>query len=124
MMSHKLLKVCSEKSCLDDLFVRIDFFVEDQRWLYPKFTEKQSSHGVEHSVMTPNLYEHEIETPSVDMTKHRKAIDRIRGSMIGMAIGDALGAHVEFRPHTYLVNHPVTDLSSGGTWGLEIGQVR
>lgn len=40
-----------------------------------------------------------------------------------MAMGDALGAHVEFRPHDYLLEHPVTDLSSGGTWGLEKGQV-
>ncbi|CAF4207576.1 unnamed protein product, partial [Didymodactylos carnosus] len=41
------------------------------------------------------------------------------GSMFGMAIGDALGAHVEFRPHSYLVEHPVRDLQGGGTWGLE-----
>jgi hypothetical protein len=43
--------------------------------------------------------------------------------MIGMAIGDALGAHVEFRPHTYLEANPVKDLEGGGTWGLEKGQV-
>ena len=51
-----------------------------------------------------------------------KLLDRITGSVLGMALGDALGAHVEFRPHEYLVEHPVTDLSSGGTWGLEKGQ--
>jgi ADP-ribosyl-[dinitrogen reductase] hydrolase len=51
-------------------------------------------------------------------------LDRIQGSMIGMALGDALGAHVEFRPHQYLVQNPVTDLSSGGTWGLNKGQVQ
>ncbi|CAF0771144.1 unnamed protein product [Didymodactylos carnosus] len=44
------------------------------------------------------------------------------GSMFGMAIGDALGAHVESRPHSYLVEHPVRDLQGGGTWGLEKGQ--
>ncbi|CAF4068962.1 unnamed protein product, partial [Rotaria sordida] len=27
-----------------------------------------------------------------------RILDRIQGSIIGMAIGDALGAHVEFRP--------------------------
>ena len=49
--------------------------------------------------------------------------DRISGSLIGMALGDSLGAHVEFRPRDFLLEHPVTDLGSGGTWGLEKGQV-
>ncbi|CAF4792932.1 unnamed protein product [Rotaria sp. Silwood1] len=49
-------------------------------------------------------------------------LDRIHGSMIGMALGDALGAHVEFRPRQYLVKNPVVDLKGGGTWGLEKGQ--
>lgn len=40
-----------------------------------------------------------------------------------MALGDALGAHVEFRPHTYMKANPVTDLVGGGTWGLQKGQV-
>ncbi len=40
-----------------------------------------------------------------------------------MALGDALGAHVEFRPYHYLVQNPVTDLKAGGTWGLQKGQV-
>ncbi|CAF0844524.1 unnamed protein product [Rotaria sordida] len=42
--------------------------------------------------------------------------------MIGMALGDAIGAHVEFRPREYLVQYPVTELKGGGTWGLEKGQ--
>lgn len=52
-----------------------------------------------------------------------KTLDQIRGSLIGMALGDALGAHVEFRPHDYLLACPVTDLQGGGTWGLKKGQV-
>ncbi len=40
-----------------------------------------------------------------------------------MALGDALGAHVEFRPHEYMVQNPVSDLKAGGTWGLKKGQV-
>ncbi|CAF1175449.1 unnamed protein product [Adineta steineri] len=48
--------------------------------------------------------------------------DRIHGSMIGMALGDALGAHVEFRPHEFLVENPVETLEGGGTWGLKKGQ--
>ncbi|CAF0975575.1 unnamed protein product [Didymodactylos carnosus] len=50
-------------------------------------------------------------------------LDRIQGSMVGMALGDALGAHVEFRPRQYLLEHPVTDLQGGGTWSLNKGQV-
>ncbi|CAF1192590.1 unnamed protein product [Rotaria magnacalcarata] len=49
-------------------------------------------------------------------------LNRIQGSMIGMALGDALGAHVEFRPRQYLVANPVTDLEFGGTLGLTKGQ--
>ncbi|CAF4871275.1 unnamed protein product, partial [Rotaria sp. Silwood1] len=49
-------------------------------------------------------------------------VDRIKGSMFGLALGDALGAHVEFRPQSYLAANPVTDLTGGGTWGLEKGQ--
>jgi ADP-ribosyl-[dinitrogen reductase] hydrolase len=52
-----------------------------------------------------------------------KILDRVQGSIIGMALGDALGAHVEFRPHQYMIKNPVTDLKGGGTWGLEKGQV-
>jgi ADP-ribosyl-[dinitrogen reductase] hydrolase len=49
-------------------------------------------------------------------------VDRIRGSLVGLAVGDALGASVEFRPRQYLVEHPVSDMMSGGTWGLRAGQ--
>ena len=52
-----------------------------------------------------------------------KTLDRILGSRIGLAVGDALGAHVEFRPRQYLLDHPVSDLQAGGTWGLAKGQV-
>ncbi|CAM4962083.1 unnamed protein product [Rotaria socialis] len=49
-------------------------------------------------------------------------LDRVIGSLIGLGIGDALGASVEFRPHEYLRHHPVTDMQKGGTWGLSRGQ--
>lgn len=51
-----------------------------------------------------------------------KYIMKIRGSLFGLAIGDALGASVEFRSHDYLLTHPVTDMQSGGTWKLKAGQ--
>ena len=64
----------------------------------------------------------------VKCKNHRRAVDerildRIAGSMVGMAVGDALGAHVEFRPRQYMVENPVKDLEGGGTWGLKKGQV-
>ncbi|CAF1532188.1 unnamed protein product, partial [Adineta ricciae] len=74
-----------------------------------------------------------IKPDEIDLTNENKvlisklSIDQrilngIKGSLFGLAIGDALGAHVEFRPQTYLKENPVKDLQGGGTWGLEKGQ--
>lgn len=49
--------------------------------------------------------------------------DRVCGSMIGLALSDAFGACVEYRPRAFLKQHPVTDLQDGGTWGLNKGEV-
>ena len=47
-------------------------------------------------------------------------IDRYRGSLIGLAVGDALGASVEFsNPFTM---KKVSDMQSGGTFGLPAGK--
>ncbi|CAF4375814.1 unnamed protein product, partial [Rotaria magnacalcarata] len=54
--------------------------------------------------------------------KTNQYISRIQGSLIGLAVGDALGAPVEFRPRSYMVDNPVSDMTSGGTWGLNAGQ--
>lgn len=46
--------------------------------------------------------------------------DRCRGTLIGLAVGDALGAAVEFRsPGSFA---PVTGYSDGGPHGLEAGE--
>ncbi|CAF1225458.1 unnamed protein product [Didymodactylos carnosus] len=42
--------------------------------------------------------------------------------MLGMAVGEALGAHVEFRPRSYLEKYPVENLQGGDTRGLKPGQ--
>jgi hypothetical protein len=43
-------------------------------------------------------------------------LSKIQGSLVGLAVGDALGASVEFRPNAYMKEHPVSDMQSGGTW--------
>ena len=46
--------------------------------------------------------------------------DRCRGAMFGLAVGDALGAAVEFRPPGTFA--PVTGYRAGGPHGLDPGQ--
>ncbi|CAF0983433.1 unnamed protein product [Rotaria sordida] len=55
-------------------------------------------------------------------SKDTDTLYRITGSLVGLAVGDALGASVEFRPQQYLAAYPVTDMVAGGTWGLQAGQ--
>jgi ADP-ribosylglycohydrolase len=46
--------------------------------------------------------------------------DRYRGSLLGLAVGDALGTTLEFqRPDTFT---PITDMVGGGPFGLKPGQ--
>ncbi len=47
-------------------------------------------------------------------------LDRTRGSLVGLAVGDALGAPIEFKsPGNFEL---VTDMRSGGTFNLQAGQ--
>ena len=49
-----------------------------------------------------------------------KAISRYKGSLLGLAIGDALGTTLEFKePGTFL---PITDMIGGGFFNLMIGE--
>ena len=46
--------------------------------------------------------------------------DRARGALLGLAVGDALGAALEFkRPGTF---EPISDMVGGGPWRLQPGQ--
>jgi ADP-ribosylglycohydrolase len=65
--------------------------------------------------------EREMDEPTDPIDEN--ILNRIQGSLIGLALGDALGAHVKSLPHSYLIQHPVTDLESGGTSDLNKGQV-
>jgi hypothetical protein len=97
----------------------------DQKWLNLQYHENTANDKHDESgtakIKKPNELENEMEDPPGAIDP--KLLDRIQGSIIGMALGDALGAHVEFRPHQYVKEHPVTGLEGGGTWGLEKGQV-
>ncbi|CAF1051476.1 unnamed protein product [Rotaria sordida] len=88
-------------------------FRTDKSWLVLQY----NSNG---KIMIP----HELEKYMIDPPENIDStiLDRIHGSMIGMALGDALGAYVEFRSHQYLLKNPVTDLQAGGTWGLNKGE--
>ncbi|CAF1275454.1 unnamed protein product [Adineta steineri] len=90
-----------------------DHVPADIRWLNPQYHENDL-------IKKPAELENDMNVPSGPIDKN--ILNRVQGSMIGMALGDALGAHVEFRPRQYLVQHPVTKLESGGTWGLSKGQ--
>ncbi|CAF3385425.1 unnamed protein product [Rotaria sp. Silwood1] len=60
--------------------------------------------------------------PETQRTVEAEQRNRVVGSLLGLAVGDALGASVEFRSHQYLMVHPVEKMKSGGTWGLKAGQ--
>lgn len=91
-----------------------DNIVVDKEWL------NMATHK-DGSIKKPNELENEMTDPP-DLIDE-KILDRIQGSLIGLAIGDALGAHVEFRPREYLLAHPVTDMEGGGQWSLKKGEV-
>lgn len=48
-----------------------------------------------------------------------RSVERYRGSLLGLAVGDALGAPLEGRPPGSF--EPLTDMVGGGTYGLGAG---
>ncbi|CAF0835890.1 unnamed protein product [Adineta ricciae] len=77
--------------------------------MFPSYKENKLPHEI--ALSSP---------PNIDIQGTQ--VRRFIGSIFGLAVGDALGARVEFRPYEYLVNNPVKDMKGGGTWGLEAGQ--
>ena len=65
---------------------------------------------------------HKMKLVSPSVNSPNRQLEQFLGSIIGLAVGDALGASVEFRPHDYFIAHPVEEMKGGGTWGLETGQ--
>ncbi|CAF4472504.1 unnamed protein product, partial [Rotaria magnacalcarata] len=93
--------------------------MESSEWLsyISANSERFNTSGL---ILKPDELANELTYPGGDIDNEK--LNRIHGSMIGMALGDALGAHVEFRPRHYMVVHPVKELEGGGTWGLDKGQ--
>jgi len=87
-----------------------------EHWLNPQFHDEEST-----KIKKPDELQSKLTQPPKPIDG--KILDHVMGSFFGLALGDALGAHVEFRPRQYLLEHPVTDLQAGGTWGLREGQV-
>jgi ADP-ribosyl-[dinitrogen reductase] hydrolase len=54
------------------------------------------------------------------MFMHRDRINRARGCLLGLAIGDAVGTAVEFKARGSF--KPITDMTGGGPFGLLPGQ--
>ncbi|UJR10751.1 hypothetical protein I4U23_014939 [Adineta vaga] len=90
-------------------------YVEKKPWLELKYHDSDKT-----LIKKPEDLQTEMLEPSGPI--NLELLDRIQGSMIGMTIGDALGACVEFRPREYLLEKPIHDLQGGGTWGLRKGQ--
>ncbi|CAF3041249.1 unnamed protein product [Rotaria sp. Silwood2] len=86
-----------------------------KRWLDCQFHQNSGK-----SIMTPKDLQTIMQDPPGNIDN--AILNCVQGSMIGMALGDALGAHAEFRPRQYMMEHPVRDLEGGGTWGLAKGQ--
>jgi len=67
-------------------------------------------------------HEMELFQPSpLELSVDRDKLNRFVGLMVGLAVGDALGASPEFRSHEYFVRNPIVDMIGGGTWGLPAG---
>lgn len=48
-------------------------------------------------------------------------IDRFRGCLVGLAVGDAIGATNEFKARSECRRNPVTDMVGGGPWAVRPG---
>lgn len=90
--------------------------INQKAWLNLQFQSKEPNR-----IKRPHELQSEMESPPI--STDRKVLNKIRGSLFALAIGDALGAAVEFRPREFLKQHPVSDYQGGGTWNLAKGQV-
>ncbi|CAF1078048.1 unnamed protein product [Rotaria sp. Silwood1] len=108
---------------LSNIFGRLIIgYLGDQKWVKKPWFKCQFHDANETSIKKPDEFGITEKDYAPLLNINDVVVDRIQGSLFGLAVGDALGAHVEFRPHDYLVDNPVKDLVGGGTWGLARGQ--
>ena len=94
-----------------DRYLIINFTLVDKLWTEWQISPKTKLIKIEN----------EMDEPIGEVDEN--VLNRVQGSLIGMALGDTLGAHVEFRPHEYLLFNSVKHLEEGRTRGLDKGQV-
>ncbi|PKH03106.1 hypothetical protein CXF72_07930 [Psychromonas sp. MB-3u-54] len=111
---------------------------EDELTMYLYFTEKYIQ-GIErdHAVSVcrrvashitamvknewvKNESEKEADSPTYDEALRAKFISKAKGSLLGLALGDALGTTLEFKAKDSY--QPLTDMVGGGPFRLEAGQ--
>ena len=90
-----------------------------RKWLDPRF--HQDEKGEKRAQMMHEFVSEIPDPPSSEVDGI--LLNHITGALVGLALGDALGAPIQFRTREYLVKNPVRGLSAGGPWGLLKGQV-
>lgn len=72
-----------------------------------------------------SMLPHEIKivSPPLTLTSNDEpAISRIRGSLVGLAVSDAIGVSAYSRSHEDLCAQPITCMMGGGKWDLTAGK--
>jgi ADP-ribosylglycohydrolase len=71
--------------------------------------------------LKPKELEARMQHPPLDQID-KTVLLQIQGSMIGLAMGDVLGASVQFRPYNCL-QQQVQGFNAAATWAVAKGQV-
>lgn len=84
------------------------------QWLFDYYTYREHSDDKAYASITPQQFQLALGQNSSHLA------NRFRGSLLGLAAGDALGTTLEFAPRPS--TNVVTDIVGGGPFGLKCGQ--